>query len=78
MDDKKPLSEDFVPFFGIEHRLQRFDKRFIGIDIDEQYTPLETYKKFSPCMARLKKTSRIGNLIAQIEFNNYQITQRKT
>lgn len=32
--------------FGIEHQLQRFDKRIVAIDIPEQYTPLELYKKF--------------------------------
>lgn len=39
LDHKNPLSEDFFPLFGIEHQLQRFDKRLIGIDIDEQCTP---------------------------------------
>lgn len=53
LDHKNPLSEDLFPLFGIEHQLQRFDKRLIGIDIDEQCTPpLETYKKFYPRTAR--------------------------
>jgi len=32
-DHKNPLFEDLFPLFGIEHQLQRFDKRLIGIDV---------------------------------------------
>lgn len=33
-DHKNPLYEDPFPLFGIEHQLQRFDRRLIGIDVD--------------------------------------------
>jgi len=32
--------------------LQRFDRQLIGIDVDKQRPPLETYRRFFPHTAR--------------------------
>jgi hypothetical protein len=47
-DHKDPLSQDLFLLFEIEHPLQRFDSRLIGID----NPPLETYQRFSPHTAQ--------------------------
>ena len=51
-DHKNLLFEDLFLLFEIEHQLQRFDRQLIGIDVDKQRPPLETYRRFYPHTAR--------------------------